>query len=222
MSFASSIITSAESFLTEHDFRAKEYVNLQTEIESLQKKLAGLTDSHDAMLRAQAILGTVSDETTSGFLMRITDVINRALEQLFPMDPRRVSISQALYRNRYPHFVLELTTSDGMTRTFKQSGTGLGQVVSFLFTVCLIDARGGRRLMVMDELLNGLHPTAKGIVRSLMEALSGRFQFVVVEYGLDVGKQYELVKQGKVASAIPCELPYYAALVQTQTEEDLV
>lgn len=169
----------------------------------LEKRIADLDEicrqkdhKYGAYCRAASIIGRVSDENTETKLSAIMGVINRALALLFTDTPRTISITQTLYRNAYPHFNVTLTVEGGKQRTFKQSGTGLAQVVSFLCTACLIDARGGRKIMVMDELLNGLHPDAKGVIKDLILALSNRFQFVVVEYNVNIGKQYEVVKSG--------------------------
>lgn len=174
------------------------YATLKSEIAELSNIVKTDTKALENMIKASAILASVSEENTKVILDNIKTTINKALEALFPLDPKTIDITRSMYRDTHPHYTLTLTTSNGVARTFEQSGTGLGQVISFLFTVCLIDARDGRKIMVIDELLNGLHPDAKAIVGSLMTALTRRphspFQFVCVEYGLDIGKQYEIAK----------------------------
>lgn len=197
------ILQSSRDFIVEQETKAKAKESIGTQLESLAKELEEKGRTLEDMIRAATILGNVADENTQFILTKITGVINSALAEMFKEDKRSISIKQHMYRNVYPHFIVELETEEGVKRTFKQSGTGLAQVISFLFTVCLIDARKGRKIIVMDELLNGLHPDAKVIVKNLIKVLSGKFQFIIVEYGVDIGKQYEVVKTNSVADVIP-------------------
>ena len=197
------LLQSSRDFIVEQETKTKAKESIGKQLEDIAKELEEKGKTLEDMIRAATILGNVADENTQFILTKITGVINSALAEMFKEDKRSISIKQTMYRNVYPHFVVELETEEGVKRTFKQSGTGLAQVISFLFTVCLIDARKGRKIIVMDELLNGLHPDAKVIVKNLIKVLSGKFQFVIVEYGVDIGKQYEVVKTNAVADVIP-------------------
>lgn len=196
-------LMSSRDFIVEQETKATAKERIRIQLEEIEKDLEEKGKTLEDMIRAATILGNVADENTQRVLTKITSVINSSLAEMFKQDKRRIAIKQIMYRNVYPHFVVELETEEGIKRTFKQSGTGLAQVISFLFTICLIDARKGRKLMVMDELLNGLHPDAKIIIKNLIKVLSGKFQFVIVEYGVDIGKQYEVVKTNAVADVIP-------------------
>lgn len=197
------ILMSSNNFIIEQETKAQSKEKIKIQLEEIAKELEEKGKTLEDMIRAATILGNVADENTQRVLTKITGVINSSLAEMFKQDKRKISIKQVMYRNVYPHFVVELETEEGIKRTFKQSGTGLAQVISFLFTICLIDARKGRKIMVMDELLNGLHPDAKVIIKNLIKVLSGKFQFVIVEYGVDIGKQYEVVKTNAVADVIP-------------------
>lgn len=188
----------------------REMVNeLCKKIIEIEAQCKGMDKKFNVYCRASSILGSVADKNTETKINAITGVINKALALLFPDGSRSIELTQKMHNNSYPHFLVTLKVEDGQTRSFKQSGTGLAQVVSFLFTACLIDARGGRKIMVMDELLNGLHPDAKGIVKDLMLALSDKFQFIVVEYGMNIGKQYEVKKTGGVSTVTAIDREYY-------------
>ena len=197
------LLQESRNFVVEQETKMSTKEELKVQLESLAEELKMKSTNLDDMSRAAAILGNVADETTRLLLDRITRAINDSLANLFKNDRRMITITQTMYRNQYPHYNVELITENGAKRTFKQSGTGLGQVISFLFTICLIDARNARKILVMDELLNGLHPSAKNTVKAIMGALSRRFQFIVVEYGVDFGKQYEVVKSDGIATVQP-------------------
>lgn len=172
-------------------------------VDDLTERLKDMNYKYSVMLEAQQLLATVSDTNTRSVLDYITGVINRALGEMFPYDKRRIYLEKKLYRGQYSHVTVKLVTEGGIERNMElQSGNGLRQVVSFLFVVSLIEVRKGRRILVMDELLNGLHPEAKRIIADIMEIFAEEgFQFVTVEYGLNnLGKIYLVEKPNDTAS----------------------
>lgn len=203
------LISKGNTLEITHKERRVITTNLYNQADALKKEIDKTSADLQTYICACNLLGEVSDETTQDTLDKISGVINKALGVLFPTDSRTVRISKSMYREVHPHFNVDLITENGVVRSFKQSGSGLAQVISFLFTICLIDARGGRKVLVMDELLNGLHPTAKGIVRDLMLAVSSRFQFITVEYGMDVEKEYLIEKANGTATITPYESNSY-------------
>lgn len=170
-------------------------------IEVMRADLDKRVDELDDYLRAATLVGTTSDYMVKKTLNVITGVINKALGVIFPEDPRSISITHEMHKKVYPHFIVNLYTGHARKkRAFKMSGTGLKQIISLLFNASLLDVRGGRLLLVMDEVLNGLHPAAQDLMRELIKALARRFQFIIVEHGFDIGKQYEIKRSGEISS----------------------
>ena len=179
---------------------------IQKKIDDLCEKLVDESKKYDVMVEAQQLLATVSDTNTTAILDYITGIINKTLAELFPHDSRRIFLEKKLFQGTHAHINIKLTGSDGNTRDLTlQSGTGLRQVISFLFVLSLIEIRKGRRLLIMDELLSGLHPQAKKIVMDIVQIFAEEgFQFAMVEYGVnDVGKIYLVEKPNAVATVTP-------------------
>jgi len=189
----------------------KQAKSLESKIKEYQERLADLNEQYSVMLEAQQLLTTVSDDNTKAVLDYITGIINRALAKLFPYDPRRITIERTMYRNQYAHMNVTLTTAEGKKRDLQlQSGTGIRQTISFLFVLSLIEIRKGRRIVLMDELLSGLHPEAKKVILDIIKIFAGQgFQFVMVEYGVnDLEKIYMVEKPGAQATVSALDSSY--------------
>lgn len=184
---------------------------LQAYIDELTKKLSDKNTEYVNMLEAQQLLASVSDANTNAILNYVMGIINKTLQELFPNDSRSITVKKTMYQGQYAHINIELTGSNGNTRDLTlQSGTGLRQVISFLFVVSLIEIRKGRRLLVMDEILSGLHPEAKRVILEIMDIFAeDGFQFAMVEYGVnDKGKIYNVENIKGTATIYPVDGKY--------------
>ena len=189
----------------------KQAQELKERIEAMQKKLTDMRNQYCVMVEAQQLLATVSDNNTTAVLDYITGIVNKALSEIFPHDSRRIFLEKKMHNNQYAHINIKLSGTGGKTRDLTlQSGTGLRQVISFLFVLSTIEIRKGRRFMVMDEILSGLHPEAKRIVMDIMQIFAGEgFQFMMVEYGVNnVGRIYIVEKPDKVSTVTPLDGVY--------------
>ena len=181
------------------------------DIVKLESDISDMEMKYEVMLEAQQLLSTVSDDNTTATLDYITSVINKTLAEAFPHDVRRIFLKPRLHAGQYPHIGVVLETGSGKQRSFTlQTGTGLRQLVSFLFTICLIEVRGGRKLVVMDELLSGVHPSCKEILKEIMRIFaSNGYQFVIVEYGENnFGKMYIAEKPDNISTITPLDGEY--------------
>lgn len=184
---------------------------IKKKIDTLTEKLEDMNNHYVVMLEAQQLLTTVSDANTTAVLDYITGIINKTLGELFPHDSRRIYLEKTMYQGKYAHINIKLTGTNGKTRDLQlQSGTGLRQVISFLFVLSLIEIRKGRRLLIADELLSGLHPEAKRVVSDIIQIFAEEgFQFAFVEYGInDLGRIYLVEKPSSVATVTPMDGVY--------------
>lgn len=182
------------------DLKDKE--KLEKRVSDRKKELAKAQQDYINLLNAQKLLSTVSDDNTEATLLFVSGVINKALAEIFKGDTRRIHLSRNLYGGNKPHIVVELENGKGEKLDMSiQSGTGLRQIVSVLFVICLIEVRKGRRLLILDERLSGLHSEAKRILSEIMNIFAeGGFQFIFVEYSLNtLGKLYNVEKPGNEA-----------------------
>lgn len=175
---------------------------------ALNKELIESQTLYVNMLDAQKLLSAVSDENTNKTLDFITGMVNKVLSEMFVTDTPHITLTKKLYAGSKPHINVELIDGSGNSLDMAlQSGTGISQVVSFMYAICLIEIRKGRRLLILDERLNGLHKKAKRILSEVIKIFAkGGFQFIFVEYGLnDIGKIYNVEKRGDESRIISLE-----------------
>lgn len=180
----------------------KDKVKLEKRVDERKKELEKAQQDYVNLMNAQKLLSTVSDDNTEATLLFVSGVINKALAEIFKGDTRRIYLSRKLYGGTRPHIVVELENGKGEKLDMSiQSGTGLRQIISVLFVICLIEVRKGRRLLILDERLSGLHSEAKRILSEIISIFAeGGFQFVFVEYSLNkLGKLYNVEKPGNEA-----------------------
>lgn len=194
------------------DSKLDELEQLIPKLNALAEEVKEKNNQYSVMIEAQQLLGAVSEENTSFVLDYITSVINKTLGEMFPFDKRSVFLEKKLHAGKYTHINVKLTNGEGIVRDLVlQSGTGLRQVISFLFLICLIELRKSRSLFLMDEILNGLHPTAKRVVQDIMTIFAEEgFQFIFVEHsGMgNFGRRYLIEKPDAEATATLLEGTY--------------
>lgn len=212
------VISRLERDLSDKEKYARKLKKLEGELVESQNKFVNL-------LNAQKLLSTVSDDNTEATLDFITGVINKTLAEIFKHDRRRIFLTKKLYAGSKPHINIELENGEGHKMEMSlQNGTGLRQIVSVMFVICLIEIRKGRRLLILDERLSGLHKESKRILSEIIKIFAeGGFQFVFVEYSLNtLGKLYNVEKPGKEARIYPIDgLEYHDDDVFLYTDVDL-
>ena len=198
MSAYSQQITKLELMLAERKI-------LLAELKSLEERIKDMNQRYAVMIEAQQLLGAVSEQNTNYVLDYVTGVINKTLAEMFPYDIPRVYLEKVMHAGKYPHIRVRLLNSAGETRDLiMQCGTGQRQVISFLYVVCLIELRKCRRILLMDEILSGLHITAKKVVMDIMQIFAEEgFQFIFIEHsGMEnFGRRYIIEKPGLTATA---------------------
>lgn len=189
----------------------KKKKELANSVKVLEGNLAESKQTLIDMLEAQKLLSAVSDENTYKTLDFITGLVNKVLSELFPNGASSIKLTKKLFAGSRPHVVLEIYDEEGyVLNTSEQCGDGLKQVISFMYVLCLIEIRKCRRVVILDEKLNGLHRAAKDAIANIIKLfVKGGYQFIFVEYSLDrLGKLYNVEKRGKVAKVVPINGEY--------------
>lgn len=177
------------------------HTNIST-YKQIQRDRAYQREVTRVLSAAKQGLHKVQEQTGVEVREFVTDVINKAIQNLFPKENLRISIvandekpTKTRARKNtsstpamvYKRLDLEVAGADGEPMNVAiQVGSGLQDLISFLYRVALISVSSGRKLLVSDELLHGLAVDRfKDIVGILDLFTEEGFQFIIIEHGLD-------------------------------------
>lgn len=171
--------------------------------------------SNIALLKSAAnLLSQVMDQGLANAVSFITEVINDALRKVFPRDIKKIKLELSPYNASHPQLNLVLMTKQGLRRLKTQEGTGLKQIISVLYIMCLIFLGGGRKFVFLDEVLDGLHEDAMEIMDTLLDIFVSDlgFQIMLAEHGYPVGENtnpYYIIKTENGSVFVEADV-YYA------------
>lgn len=164
--------------------KVKTKETIEKSISQYEKNIQYDREQLDLVVNALNLLQNVSNESIEGSYKYIETNINQVLARIFPNKKREIKFVESK-RGNYPQLELQLNVDDGYTRSLSTgTGHGVTQIISLLSNLCLIVINGGRRFVVLDEVLNGCSGNTLRIVDDVLEAFSSiGFQFIVVAHG---------------------------------------
>lgn len=158
--------------------------SLNKEIDKYMSLLDTTRDKLDVVMNAIAILRGIQDESVKASYKEIESRVNDVLSRVFTHSIRRIELVESTLRMKYPQLELRLIVEGGKIRSLKDdSGHGIMQIISLICLLSLIVITGGRRLVVLDEVLSGLSVDARKTVSDVLNQFTELgFQFVVNEH----------------------------------------
>lgn len=185
---------------------AKTREKLLSEILRLQSLCKENREAIDIATHAIEILQSTSEKSVEKAYEFLESSINSTLEKMFTHSTRKIKIETSDRNHQYPQLQLALYVGDGKKRSLKkQSGHGIGQIISFLTILTLIVITGSRRVVLMDEILSGVSAENKEILDTIMWSFTEiGFQFLMVEHGfIPKGAHvYELKMSGDATTVV--------------------
>ena len=195
------------------------------------KKLEQAVEDYNTLSSAGNLLNKIADGRVKKAIDFIATAVNDALLKVFKDDFKQIKVEISSHMDAYPQLNFVLQNPDGMKRNLKtQEGDGLGQIISLLATMCLLYISGGRRFMLLDEVLNGLHPNALELIDEILTVFEDRlgFQFLMINHGYtpNRGVIYHLGKQNDTTFCRDVELIGYdeneEVIIETMESEGFI
>ena len=194
-------IDTLKKALQEQEFRKKQVERLNQLAKEAEEQAENLEKEQLLVEKALRLIieaGDLVAEDSYRFIMRS---VNSLLDKMFTDCERKIRLTQKTV-GKNPTLSVEVI-ADGQVRDLSESGHGIAQIVSLVCVICLIVLNGSRRLVVLDEVLNGVSIQNKAALSEALWAFTEiGFQFIICEHAFvpEGAKVYEVVNNGGVSS----------------------
>lgn len=195
-------IDTLKKALQEQEFRKKQVERLNQLAKEAEEQAENLEKEQLLVEKALRLIieaGDLVAEDSYRFIMRS---VNSLLDKMFKDCERKIRLTQKTVGGKNPTLSVEVI-ADGQVRDLSESGHGIAQIVSLVCVICLIVLNGSRRLVVLDEVLNGVSIQNKAALSEALWAFTEiGFQFIICEHAFvpEGAKVYEVVNNGGVSS----------------------
>ena len=194
-------VNTLKEALQAQEFRKKQVERLQQLAKEAEEEAMDLEKEQLLVEKALRLIieaGDLVAEDSYRFVMRS---VNGLLDKMFTDCERKIRLTQKMV-GKNPTLAVEVI-ADGVTRDLSESGHGIAQIVSLVCVICLIVLNGSRRLVVLDEVLNGVSIQNKPALSEALWAFTEiGFQFIICEHAFipDGARVYNIVNTDGVSS----------------------
>lgn len=189
-------LDSIDKLILDQQAKIKTKQILEDSITRYKESIMTNSKSLDVVVNALELLREISDDSVSNSYKYIEKNINDALKRIFPDRVRHITLDESR-RGNYPQLEIQLTVEDGISRSLQScTGHGVTQVISLLSNMCLIVINGGRRFLVIDEVMSGMSGNTLAVMTDVLKAFAEiGFQYIIVEHGyIPVGSKVIVIE----------------------------
>jgi len=205
LSLTAEIASSVETLKTAlqaQEFRKQQVERLKERAAESEDKAQELEQEQMVVEKALRLIieaGDLIAEDSYRFIMRS---VNSLLEKMFTDCTRQIRLTQKMV-GKNPTLSVEVI-ADGEARDLAESsGHGIAQIVSLVCVICLIVLNGSRRIVVLDEVLNGVAVQNRPALSEALWAFTEiGFQFLICDHAFipDGAKVYHFVNNDGTSS----------------------
>jgi len=186
-------VEAINGILNENSLRKRLIENYAKEIFELIDKQDKIQKEIELIKKCIFVLQKISDDRNMKSRKDMQELIDSALSSIFPDREYSVVIDEYSHGTR-KHMKI-LLSDGGVTRELKLShGTGVKQIISFLFNISLLAFKGSSRVMLLDETLASISDNKAIIVSDMLVSLKNKnnFQFLIIDHNDNLWENEEV------------------------------
>lgn len=217
------------SEITDLEIRQKvlheQRISFESAIKEYESKLNVSKENLDVTEKAITVLQELSNDSVQKSYEVMQQNINEALKRIFPNKTREIEIRE-YPRGTNMQLEIVLHVENGVERSIANgSGHGVAQVISLLCIMTLIVFTGGRRFLVLDEVMSGMSKETKEAFDDVLHDFADiGFQFLIVEHNYTPKGSYvvELESKNELSKVVNTYMSLDGENLYDNNEEDYI